>query len=308
LFARAGAAVLTYDQIGEGERNMSRESGTRAHDQIKGGPVLARHLAGLMMTDVMQAVSYLSERPEVDAKRIAVGGYSLGSFVVALTGAVDTRIHACVLCAGGNLDGPEGYWDKSTKLMCQAWPYESLNFLGDRPAVIYALQAARGPTLIFNGLGDTAVAIPTHGEDFFKDLQARTIQLNGGTNNIFEFGFAPKDCGHRPYWLTRPVVAWLEKEIDFPNWTEAGIASMPTIKIGDWAATNRVAIEKQYATDLREGGTPALDAKAPGYTREMLSVLTPEQWAEQKANFVMESWLVAARKSAAEQGELSDQK
>jgi dienelactone hydrolase len=308
LFARAGAAVLTYDQIGEGERNSERKSGTRSHDQIQGGPVLARHLAGLMITDVMQAVSYLRERPEVDANRIAVGGYSLGSFVVALTGAVDTRIHACVMCAGGNLDGPGGYWDTSGKKMCQAWPYQSLNFLGDRAAVIYALQAARGPAMVFNGLGDTAVAIPTHGPEFFKDLQARATALNGGTNNIFECGFAPKNCGHRPYWLTRPVVAWLEKQINFPNWTEAGIEAMPEIKIGDWAETNHVFIEAQYATDLREGGTPALDAKAPGYPREMLDVLTPEQWAGQKTQFIMDTWLVAARKSAADQGEPSDQK
>ena len=35
-----------------------------------------------------------------------------------------------------------------------------MSFLGDRPAVIYALHAARGPTLIFNGLGDSVVGIP----------------------------------------------------------------------------------------------------------------------------------------------------
>src|ERR1035438_8867369 len=127
LFARAGAAVLTYDQAGEGERNIDHKSGTRAHDKIKGDAVIARHLAGLMITDAMQAVSYLSQRPEVDPKRIAVGGYSLGSFVVALTGAIDTRIRACVLCGGGDLDGPGGYWDKSDKPMCQALPDQSLN-------------------------------------------------------------------------------------------------------------------------------------------------------------------------------------
>ena len=33
LYARAGAAVLTYDPIGEGERNRGRKSGTRAHDR-----------------------------------------------------------------------------------------------------------------------------------------------------------------------------------------------------------------------------------------------------------------------------------
>jgi hypothetical protein len=74
LFARGGAAVLTYDQVGEGERNRLHKSGTRAHDSIKGDAMLARHLAGLMITDVRQAVSYLSQRAQVDERRIAVGG------------------------------------------------------------------------------------------------------------------------------------------------------------------------------------------------------------------------------------------
>jgi len=34
-YARGGAAVLTYDPIGEGERNIQRKSGTRAHDVLQ---------------------------------------------------------------------------------------------------------------------------------------------------------------------------------------------------------------------------------------------------------------------------------
>ena len=111
LYARAGAAVLTYDPAGEGERNIGRQSGTRAHDRIEPPPELAQRLAGLMMTDLMQAVSYLRQRPEVDPGRIAAAGYSLGSFIVSLTGAVDTRLRACIAVGGGNLDGPGEYWD-----------------------------------------------------------------------------------------------------------------------------------------------------------------------------------------------------
>ena len=70
LYARAGAAVLTYDPAGEGERNVARKSGARAHDKVEPPPELARRLAGLMMTDLMQAVSYLSQRSEVDPHRI----------------------------------------------------------------------------------------------------------------------------------------------------------------------------------------------------------------------------------------------
>jgi beta-galactosidase len=297
LFARGGAAVLTYDQIGEGERNRLHKSGSRAHDSIKGDAVLARHLAGLMITDVRQAVSYLSQRPEVDQRRIGAGGYSMGSFVLALAGAVEPRLHACVLVGGGNLDGPDGYWDSSNKLMCQALPYQSLRFLGDRPAVIYALHASRGPTLIFNGPSDTVVSMPKYGEPFFADLRNRVVQLHGGPAGVFEAGFASPDAGHRPYFVTRPVVQWLEKQIDFPNWTDQAIRSMPETKIGDWAKRTGVPLDKLYATEDREGGTLALGDDIPGYAPDSLNVLPLKEWESRKKDFILETWLGAVEKT-----------
>ena len=300
LYARGGCAVLTYDQAGEGERNQDHKSGSRAHDNIKGDAVLARHLAGLMITDVRQAVSYLSQRPEVDSKRIAAAGYSLGSFVLALSGAVEPRLRACVMVGGGNLDGPEGYWDTSAKQMCQALPYRSLNFLGDRPAAIYALHAARGPTFIYNGLGDDVVGIPRHGEAFFQDLRARVIQLHGRAAGVFDVGFAPTNASHRPYFVTRPVVQWLEKQIDFPSWTEDSIHAMAETKISAWAEQNNVAMDKLYATEEREGGTTALGKDIPGYDRETLNVFPREEWEASKRDYSLENWVEAAENDSAE--------
>ncbi len=168
-------------------------------------------------------------------------------------------------------------------------------------AVIYALHAARGATLIFNGLGDTDVAIPTHAEPFFQDLQARTARLHGGAKGVFEFGFAPANCGHRPYWLTRPVALWLEQQMQFPNWTEEKVRSMPETKISDWEAeydlTNNFNMEDRI-TELGAGGTLALGNDVPGYSREMLNVFTPEQWEKQKTNYILETWVAATRASA----------
>src|SRR5450756_1286238 len=102
MFAKAGAMVVTYDMIGEGERNSEKKSRASSHDKIvetpPGVPVddWGRRLAGLMQVDLMQAVSYLDARPEVDAKRVAVVSYSMGAFVTGLTGAIDSRIHAIV--------------------------------------------------------------------------------------------------------------------------------------------------------------------------------------------------------------------
>lgn len=293
-YARAGAAVLTYDQAGEGERSASRKSGTRDHDRLKGDAVLARRLAGLMITDVMQAVSYLAARPEVDATRIAAGGYSLGSFVLALAGAVEPRLRACVLVGGGNLDGPDGYWDSSSKTMCQGFPYRSLNFLGDRPAVVYALHAARGPSLIWNGRDDSVVNVPKTQEPFFDDLRARVTALHGSSNGVFEYGFTPAGS-HRPYFLTRPAAQWLERVLDLPNWTEASLRTMPETHISEWAAKYSVFIDPQYATEDREGGTMAIGDGVPGFERESLSVFTPAEWETAKRDLMFDTWAERSR-------------
>lgn len=291
LYARAGAAVLTYDPVGEGERNSERRSGTRAHDNVKGPPDLARKLSGLMITDVMQAVSYLSQREEVDSRRLGAMGYSMGSFVLALTCAIETRLKVCVLAGGGNLDGPGGYWDTS-KPMCQGLPYQALMPLGDRPAVIYALHASRGPTLVINGLEDTTVGIPQrrHGEAFFRELQQRVAKLRGRASPVFDVKFVP-NVGHRPFFVTKPVALWLEEHLDFPNWTRATIERLPETHISEWAASNQVPLDRLYATEDREGGVHALGADIPGLPTEALHVLSEAEWERRKSEFVLEAWL-----------------
>lgn len=256
---------------------------------------MGKRLGGLMMTDLMQAVSYLAQRPDVDPKRIAACGYSMGSFVLAVTGAVETRLRACVLVGGGNLDGIDGYWDNS-KPMCQGIPYQSLAFLGDRAAAIYALHAMRGPTLVFNGLGDTVVAIPTHGKSFFDDLQDRTAKFLGSRDGILEVEFVPH-VSHRPFFVTEPVALWLEDHLDFPLWTPATIRKMPTTHISQWAKAENVAMDRSYASEDREGGVQALGTGVPGLSRSQLSVFTDQQWQRQKSRLVYEAWVQKARSS-----------
>jgi dipeptidyl aminopeptidase/acylaminoacyl peptidase len=293
VYARAGGVVVTYDPAGEGERNVQRKSGTRAHDKVEPPTELAQRVGGLMMTDLMQAVSYLSQRPDVDPKRIGAVGYSMGSFVLALTGAVETRLKACVLVGGGNLDGPDGYWDKS-KAMCQGTPYRSISFLGDRPAVLYALHASRGPTLIYNGVEDTTVAIPTYGEAHLLAVRERTAALRGSHQGLFEIAFHP-GTGHRPYFVTKPVALWLEQQLDFPHWTFPVIEAMPETHIASWAKENEVAMDPLYATEHREGGTRAIGINVPALKREDLCVFSAEDWTQRKESLIHETWLREAK-------------
>ncbi len=294
LYARAGAVVLTYDPIGEYERNAERQSATSQHDEYISPDDMARRMGGLMVTDVMEAVSYLLTRKDVDPKRIAVMGYSMGSFISSLVCAVDTRVHACVLVGGGDLDGPGGYWDSSTKKMCQAIPYQSLSFLGDRGAMLFALMAKRGPTLVWNGTADHTVDIPHHDQAWFEDLQKRTIAELGNSKDVFEFGFTP-DGGHRPYFVTKPVALWLEEQLHFPNWTKKDIEAMPETHVMDWAAKNGVTTPKSLTNENGEGGTMALGNDIPAVPRADLHALPEPVWDAERNNFVYETWVDRAK-------------
>ncbi len=295
LFARAGGFVLTYDPIGEGERNSGRKSVTRQHDTPVPPEEMGLRMAGLMINDVRQAVSYLAQRPEVDPRRIAAAGYSMGSFVLGITCAIEMRLHACVMVGGGNLDGPGGYWDRSGHTMCQAIPYKSLMFLGDRGAVLYHLHALRGVSFAFNGTVDGVVTSEPEGpEAFFADLQKRTVAIHGSRDQVFDYGFEP-GAGHRPYFVTRPVVLWLNRQLHFPEWTEQKIAQLPETHVGEWARRENVFIEAAYNTEVREAGVRAVGSGIPGLTREQLTAVPLAQWEQDKDHFIYEKWIERAR-------------
>ena len=280
LYARMGAVVLTYDPIGEGERNAQRKNGTRQHDKdVEPIDEMGCRMGGLMMTDVMQATSYLEQRADVDAKRLAAMGYSMGSFVLGLACAAESRLSACVLTGGGNLDGPGGYWDSSSKRMCQAVPYQAMKFLDDRGLELYKLHPA---TLVWNGSADTVVAME-NGREFFADMKRRL-----GAKD-FEFGFT-EGGGHRPYFVARPAAEWLEKHLHFPMWKAEG-----ETHISEWAAKNQVAMDKQYATELSEGGTIALGTGVPGVAHDLLDALPREKWEAEKEKYVYETWVREAK-------------
>jgi hypothetical protein len=163
--------------------------------------------------------------------------------------------------------------------------------------VIYSLHASRGPTLIFNGLEDDTVRIPENASSFFANLRRRTAALAERTHAVFDVGFAP-GAGHRPYFVTQPVAAWLDRRLDFPNWRESDIETMPVTHIGEWAQREHVELDPLYASEHREGGTRALGNGVPGLSREHLSVFSEEEWRRQKHLLVHERWRELAKARA----------
>jgi dienelactone hydrolase len=290
LYARLGAVVLTYDPIGAGESNDDRKAGAGEHDtKILDPPSMPARMGGRMITDVMQGVSYLSHRHDVDPHRIAVLGFSMGSFTSVLAGAVDPRIHALLLTGGGDIDGPDGYWDRSA-IMCQGGPYRALSFLGARAEVLYTLNAQRGETFIINGTSDTVVDIPHHEQDFFDALRVRVLALNGSANGVFTTYF---DLGasHRPNWMTLTAGDWLNKSLHFPNWPPQ---PPPTESMRLWADRVGYTLNASAAREDRDAGLQILTANVPLLTQDQLSILSPTIWQQRKAEFIYSTWVTRA--------------
>ncbi|MDR7271581.1 dienelactone hydrolase [Pelomonas saccharophila] len=94
--AEAGFAVLAIDALGWGERSRP---GLARDDQ----QALANHLmqlghswAGLIASDDLRSHRWLRERPDVDAKRVAVLGFSMGALRAWQLAAVCDEVSACV--------------------------------------------------------------------------------------------------------------------------------------------------------------------------------------------------------------------
>jgi len=90
----SGYAILCIDCWCFGERRGRSESEVFKEMLWKG-----KVLWGMMVYDSLRAIDYLVSRPEVDGKRLATMGMSMGSTMAWWVAALDTRIKVCVdLC------------------------------------------------------------------------------------------------------------------------------------------------------------------------------------------------------------------
>lgn len=92
-----GVASLAIDLPMHGQRISAGEaSSIRNPLALVDSWRLALREAGL-------AITYLAERPDVDATRLAIAGYSLGAYLAVTVAASEPRVCAVALTAGGDL-------------------------------------------------------------------------------------------------------------------------------------------------------------------------------------------------------------
>ena len=102
LLAKNGIAALSYDPIGQGERNQlldadgkQRFKATSEHNVIGiGSTPLGRGTATFRIWDGIRSIDYLASRKEIDASKIGVTGCSGGGTLTSYLMALDKRV-AC---------------------------------------------------------------------------------------------------------------------------------------------------------------------------------------------------------------------
>jgi dienelactone hydrolase len=134
--------------------------------------------------DLSRSIDYLETRPDIDPKRLAYYGFSLGAMYGPIFTQVDHRLAASVLAAGGlSPDIP----------------------LPEVDAVHY-LSRNHTPTLLIAGRGDYIVPVETHQKPLLRLLAAAPQDKR----------HVILDSGHMPApWadFVKEVVTWLDQRL-----------------------------------------------------------------------------------------------
>ena len=202
--AEAGFAVLAIDALGWGERSRA---GFARDDQ----QALMNHLmqlghswAGLIASDDLRSHRWLREQPGIDAKRVAVLGFSMGGFRAWQLAAVCDEVSACVaahwMCTRDGLLRAGEHTLQGQSAFSMAHPGLAAEL--DHPDV--AALIAHRPLMLFGSPEDTLFP--------WDAVQAAWARLARAWPNGGEFKTLATPGGHRfDRDQQAAAVAWLKQ-------------------------------------------------------------------------------------------------
>ena len=263
LYSKLGFACLAIDTIGEEEREADGRLGARGHDMYHlkdGNPEfvrtkLKRLVLGKIIWDLIRGIDYLETRPEIDSERIGMMGYSLGGATAGCVANLDDRVRAAVICGWVFSERYTTYGKYCTTMPYQAFA-EFMSF-----DEMTALVAPHCATLFHCGDSDDIIDNEECGKAVVRDLETlipRAIEIleKAGVSGSIET-LVEKGASHRPLFLSRPSVLWLQKHLMNPE--ERIPVPEKTVRFGDWADSHGHPIEKLYNTEARERGLEVVD-------------------------------------------------
>src|SRR5688500_16669232 len=86
----------------------------------------------MALAEANAAMSWLGEQEEIDANKLSINGYSLGSYIALQAAAADQHIQSVIVAAGGDL--PVTPWTAMVRMMSD--PIRSVKSLNGRPLLM----------------------------------------------------------------------------------------------------------------------------------------------------------------------------
>src|SRR5260370_12178119 len=211
--ARRGCLVLGIHAYGFGERNGKGPGGPAEKDSAsemtasKFNLWLGRTLWGMILRDDLMALDYLSSRPEVDARRLAVTGISMGAtrtwWILALDDRPRTGVAVCCLTRYQNLIADQGLKYHGIYYFVPGM----LNHF-DTEAVV-ALAAPR--PLLFQS-GELDGGSPVEGIGLIE-AKVRAVYRLFGAEGQFQNVIYPAADHHYLPQLCEKTLAWLDRNL-----------------------------------------------------------------------------------------------
>ena len=128
-----GIASLAIDLPLHGSRDDA------IFDEARSNPLgLVQHW-NTALGEAKAALTWLSEKPEIDSRQLGIAGYSLGSYIGLQTAASDQRVRFVIVAAGGDL--PPTRWTGMVRMITD--PVKSAKSLNGRPLLMLHGRADR---------------------------------------------------------------------------------------------------------------------------------------------------------------------
>ncbi|KAF7600462.1 MAG: hydrolase [Candidatus Dactylopiibacterium carminicum] len=178
--ARRGYAVFATDALGWGERgglDYERQQALAANFFNLGSS-----LAGLMALEDTRAAAFLASLPQIDARRLAAVGFSLGAFrawqATALSDAIQACVAVCWMARATDLMSPGNNSIRGNS----AWHMIHPGLLRELDHPDLASLAAPKPFLLYSGDADTL--FPLASVEAAAARMARVWQAWGATEHF----------------------------------------------------------------------------------------------------------------------------
>lgn len=285
-YAKLGVACLLLDPIGEEERHIRGELGTRAHDPE---PVhdcsdhAGRLIMGKLVFDTMRGIDFLSARDDINSDRIGVAGNSLGGAKATWMLALDHRLKLGLVCGWGYSDHLTVHGKFCTRI-----PNIRMREVCDWPEFL-ALTPADCAILVMNGDDDPIIDDVGTGK-VWKDTREEIASAATA-----HFGEGRADCwfepggGHRPYFGHKVALEWIHRHLGTPGWSLEDIQALPTVNGGAWCDKHGIQLEHLYGTEQHQRGTTLPDLGQKSISPAELACLNPDEIGNPQ--YTIEGWL-----------------